>query len=88
MGNFIFLPEDDYNQVKTKVDGIYDYIEHQKKSDNRLINTDELLENIPISKSTLQHYRNRKLIRFTQHGRKILYSRSEVIADLMNMNKM
>ena len=30
MGNFIFLPEDDYNQVKTKVDGIYDYINIEK----------------------------------------------------------
>ena len=88
MANFIFLPEDDYGHLKTKVDGIFEYIEYLRKSDNRLITTEQLLEFIPISKSTLQHYRNRGLIRFTQRGRKILYSLSEVTEDLKNMNKM
>ncbi len=88
MGNYIYLIEGDYDQLKTKVDGIYEYIEYLKNSDNRLITTEELLDYIPISKSTLQHYRTRKLIRFTQRGRKILYSRSEVMEDLKNMNKM
>ena len=88
MGNFVFIPEEDYNQLKLKVDGIYEYITFLKKSDDQLITTDELLKYVPISKSTLQHYRDRKLIRFTQRGRKILYSRTEVIDDLKNMNKM
>jgi len=88
MANFIYLSEADYGQLRTKVDGIYEYIEYLRQSDNRLITTEQLLEFIPIGKSTLQHYRNRGLIRFIQRGRKILYSLSEVMEDLKNMNKM
>ena len=88
VNTFYTMPAPDYYQLKSKVDGIFEYIESQKKMDNRLIDTEELLKHIPIGKSTLQHYRERKLIRFTQRGRKILYSLTEVIEDLKNMNKM
>ena len=87
-GNLIFMPAPDYLRLVSRIDVIADFIENQKKSDVRLITTEELLNYIPISRSTLQHYRDRNLIRFTKRGRKILYSRWEVIEDLKNMNKL
>jgi excisionase family DNA binding protein len=86
-GRFVILPAENYQELMSKVYGIAEYIEFLKKSDNHLITTDELLKYVHVSKSTLQHYRDRNLIRFTKRGRKILYSRSEVIEDLKRLNK-
>jgi len=88
MGNFIMIPEEDYSGLKTKIDWIYDYIEFLKKSDDRLMTSGELLQHIPISKRTLQNYRDRKVIRYIRKGRKVLYSLNEVIEDLKNAEKL
>ena len=84
MGNFIMIPEDEYHGLKSQVDEIYKYIELLKKSDNKLITTEELLNHIPISRRNLQNYRDRKIIRFVRKGRKILYSLNDVLEDLKN----
>jgi len=84
MGNFIMIPEDEYHGMKSQVDAIYKYIEFLKKSDDRLITTEELLKHIPISRRNLQNYRDRKVIRFVKKGRKILYSLNDVLEDLKN----
>ena len=87
-GNFVIMPAQNYELLMTKVDGIAEYLDFLKKSDDRLITTEQLLGFISISKSTLQHYRDKKLIRFRQSGRKILYSLAEVQEDLKAMNKL
>jgi len=81
------IAEDEYNGLKSKVDGIYEYINFLKKSDNRLITTEELLQHIPISKRALQNYRDHKIIRFVKKGRKVLYSLNDVIEDLKKADK-
>jgi len=82
------IPEEDYYGITKKIDYILEYVEFLKKSDERLITTDELLRFVPVSRRTLQHYRDRGLIRFTKRGRKVLYTRSEVIADLKGLGKL
>lgn len=84
MGNFFMIPEDEYHGLKSQVDAIYNYIEFLKKSDDRLITTEELLKHIPVSRRNLQNYRDRKIIRFVKKGRKILYSLNDVLEDLKN----
>ena len=87
-GRFVFLPAENYEELISKVYGIAEYIEFLKKSDDRLITTDELLQHITISKRTLQNYRDRKVIRYIKKGRKILYSLNEVLEDLKNTGKL
>lgn len=84
MGNFIMIPEDEYHGLKSQVDEIHKYIEFLKKSDDRLITIEELLQHIPVSRRNLQNYRDRKVIRFVKKGRKILYSLNDVLDDLKN----
>ncbi len=84
----IMIPEEDYYGITKKIDYILEYVEFLKKSDERLITTDELLRFVPVSRRTLQHYCDRGLIRFTKRGRKVLYTRSEVIADLKGLGKL
>ncbi len=39
----IMIPEEDYYGITKKIDYILEYVEFLKKSDERLITTDELL---------------------------------------------
>jgi hypothetical protein len=87
MMNMVLIPEEEYNGISKKIDNILDYLTYLKKSDERLITTEELLQYVPVSRRTLQHYRDRGLIRFTKRGRKVLYSRNEVIEDLKGISK-
>jgi predicted transcriptional regulator len=87
MMNMVLIPEEEYNVISKKIDNILDYLTYQKKSDERLINTEELLLSVPVCRRTLQKYRDRGLIRFTKRGRKVLYSRQEVIEDLKGIRK-
>ena len=84
----VTIPAKDYNLLLSKIDSISEHIEFLKKSDNRLVATEELLGHIPISKSTLQTYRIRNLIRYTKVGRKVMFSIPDVIEDLKKINKM
>jgi len=87
MGNYVMISEDEYNGITKKIDFLVEYVDYLKKSDERLITTEELLQYVPVSRRTLQHYRDRGLIRFTKRGRKVLYSRNEVIEDLKGISK-
>ena len=87
MGTCFTLTEEEFNELKVKIDFIYQYVESLKKADNRLITTDELLQHIPVSRRALQNYRDRKIIRFTKKGRKVMYSLSEVLDDLKNTGR-
>jgi len=81
MQNFI-LSENENTEINAKLDKILLWIEQNEKQDKELLTTDQLLMYIPISRRTLQNYRDRKIIRFRQVGRKILYNLYEVKQDL------
>jgi len=81
MQNFI-LSENENTEINAKLDKILLWIEQNEKQDKELLTTDQQLMYIPISRRTLQNYRDRKIIRFRQVGRKILYNLYEVKQDL------
>ena len=81
MQNFI-LSENENTEINSKLDKILLWIEQFEKQDKELLTTDQLLKHVPVSRRTLQNYRDRKIIRFHRVGRKILYSLYEVKQDL------
>ena len=70
-------------QINAKLDRIeeklrkFDASEYYEKS--KILNTDETCELMHISRRTLQNYRDKRLIKFTQVGRKITYRMPDVI---------
>lgn len=70
-------------QINTKLDRIeeklrkFDASEYYEKS--KILNTDETCELMHISRRTLQNYRDKRLIKFTQVGRKITYRMPDVL---------
>ncbi len=74
--------ENEYSEINMKLDKLLQWIEQNEKQDKELLTTDQLLKYIPISRRTMQNYRDRKVIRFRKIGRKILYNLYEVKQDL------
>jgi hypothetical protein len=70
-------------QINTKLDRIeeklrkFDASEYYEKS--KILNTDETCKLMHVSMRTLQKYRDKRLIKFTQVGRKITYRMPDVL---------
>jgi hypothetical protein len=60
------------------------------KTDNtetskNIYSNDDLVEKLSVSKSTLQNYRNKGLLKFNKVGRKLFYT-EEQVQDFLNDN--
>lgn len=70
-------------QINAKLDRIeeklrkFDASEYFEKS--KILTSDETCELMHISRRTLQNYRDKRLIKFTQVGRKITYRMPDVL---------
>jgi len=54
------------------------------KTQNRLLNSQQIQDLFKVSKTTLQHWRNQGKIPFTRIDNKIYYQEAEVMAALQN----
>ena len=79
MQSFI-ITEGEYTEINKKLDQIIQWIGTSKSDAERLLNSDELISFLKISKRTLQNYRDRKIIPFYQVGRRTFYKKEEVVA--------
>jgi hypothetical protein len=70
-------------QINAKLDRIeeklrkFDASEYYEKS--KILNTDETCKLMHVSMRTLQNYRDKRLIKFSQVGRKITYRMPDVL---------
>ena len=82
---FILIETDAIKQINQKLDEVLKIVFINKANDlsNKWLNNKEVKEQLGISTRTLQTYRDTGVLSFSQHGKKIYYSR-ESIEKFMN----
>ena len=75
----ILIPLDQFKELNNKVDKLLEVKENRAYTGKLLTNV-EVANILGVSLRTLQSYRDRGLITFAQHGRKILYQYDDVLA--------
>ena len=80
----IIIEQNDFDSLKKKVEEIYDILknEHVKNSADEWLTSREARQLLGISCKTWQQYRDRRVIPFSQHGRKIYVKRADVVGFL------
>ncbi len=84
----IILSKDQYKELLDKITTIENMVSLTKEkpeSSNRIYSNDDLIEKLSVSKSTLQNYRNKGLLKFNKVGRKLFYT-EEQVQDFLNDN--
>lgn len=75
----IFIPKDDFESLVSKVDIVTKHItKYFLKSGEVLMDNEEFIRLMKVSKRTAQSWRDKKLITFSQVGSKVYYLRSDV----------
>lgn len=75
----VLIPKDDFESLVSKVDLVTKHVtKYFLKSGEVLMDNEEFIRLMKVSKRTAQTWRDKKLISFSQVGSKVYYLRSDV----------
>jgi len=83
----VILSKDNYDEINTKLDKIIQKQELRVDPQEEWMDKPSVLKLLRVSSSTLQTYRDKGLIKYSQVGRKILYNKADIINFLNNSKK-
>ena len=83
------ITAEEFQQLDKKVDKLLSWLSelHHYRDESKVYDNKELSNKLKISSKTLQNYRDRGLIEFSQVGRKITYT-EESVRQFMNQHKV
>jgi len=82
----VILSKDNYDEINTKLDKIIQKQELRVDPQEEWMDKPSVLKLLRVSSSTLQTYRDKGLIKYSQVGRKILY-RVKDLHEFLDRNK-
>lgn len=76
----ILMPEAEWDRLKQQLDDIKNFVadNKSKKDDDVWLTINEAAKVLKVSRKTLQIYRNRHYVPFSQFGRKICFKKSDI----------
>jgi RNA-binding protein YhbY len=76
----ILIDEEVINQINQKLDEIIkiSFVNKADELGNKWLNNEQVKELLGVSTRTLQNYRDQLVIPFSQHGKKIYYSKADI----------
>lgn len=83
------ISKDEFNELLLKVESIQTALNNMQQQEKveGLFNNKEACQKLKISPRTLQNYRDRGLIEFSQVGRKIFYMQ-KAVNNFIHLNKI
>ena len=76
---FVLVPAEDWQKIQEEISKISQYVYNkEKESQSEWLTSEQARQILGISKRTWQTYRNRRLIPFSQEGKKIQVKRSDL----------
>ena len=88
MESFVLLPKENLDEVLSKIEKIQEDLNNnylRKSLFDEWLTGEDVKKNLHISSRTLQNYRDKRVLPYSQHGSKILY-RAEDIEVFLNNN--
>ena len=85
--NAVILTQEEFNRLTEKVDAILGIVGDKEPSDkDGLIDNDQFIKNMGISKRCAQNWRDSGAITFRQYGKRIYYTQQDM-EDFLENNK-
>lgn len=75
-----------FEELICKLNQIYELLQSDRPPSSKLYSTEEACQYLKVCSKTLQNYRDTGQVKFTQNGRKILYSQHE-LNEFLEKNK-
>lgn len=76
-----------FREIVSKLDSIIKNLEPRADAQEEWMDKPSVLKLLRVSPSTLQTYRDKGLIKYSQVGRKILYEKKDIVNFLTNSKK-
>ena len=75
----VILPAEDWQKLKEEIEKISSYIyNYKEKEQSKWLTSEEARKILNVSKRTWQTYRNRRLLPFSQVGKKVLVKKCDL----------
>ena len=78
--NFLLIEQTDLENIRKEIQELKKLIESNKSESTNWVNSEDVPKYLGVSCKTWQNYRDKKLVQFSQIGRKIWVKRSDLDA--------